>query len=209
MLTESGKAAQAGDPELPKFLNDKYEVNSWQVEGRKVFSIAPKQNKTNKQVLLLQSGAYVFSFVDSHWNLINVLITEFGCTVIAPDYPLAPTHTYLDAFKFIDPVYNKLISENDPNDIIVIGDSAGGGFALGLAQKLKQENTPQPSHLILISPWLDINFTNPEIAELENNDPTLSTEAMTMAAKSYTRGGDINSYMVAPMYGPLEGLVFS
>ena len=206
MLTESGKSYQTADPEPPKFLNDKYEVSSTQSEGKKVFIIAPKQNKTNKQVLFIHGGAYFFTFMEAHWTFIDALINEFGCTITAPDYPLGPTHTYLDAFKVVEPIYKKIISEHDPKNVILIGDSAGGGFALGLAEKMKQENIPQPSHIILSSPWMDIGSTNPDIAELEKTDPTLSIEGMQIAAKAYTRGGDINSYMVAPMYGPLEGL---
>ena len=205
-VTESGKPAQTGDPEPPEYLYDKYEVSSWQIEGKKVFSFAPIQNKTNKQVFFLHGGAYIYSFFDFHWNLIDVLINEFGCTVTAPDYPLAPNYTYFDAFKFVEPIYKKIVSEHDPKDVILLGDSAGGGFTLGLAQKLKQENIPQPSHIILFSPWLDIGSTNPEIPELIKVDPISTLEGMQMAAKSYTRGGDIKSYMVAPMYGPLEGL---
>jgi len=55
----------------------------------------------------------------------------------------------------------------EPDDLIMMGDSAGGGFALALAQKLKNESIDQPAQIILLSPWLDITLTNPDIKEID------------------------------------------
>lgn len=182
------------------------DVNSWQVQGRNVFSLAPKQDKSKKYILFLHGGGYVTNFMSFHWGFFETLANETKCTIIAPDYPLAPEHTYVDAFNFIDPVYRKLISEVDPSDIIIMGDSAGGGFSLALAQKLKEDGLPQPSQIVLLSPWLDISSTDPESRQIEKDDVMLTVDLGLLCAEAYTKGGDINSTLVCPINGSLEDL---
>lgn len=192
--------------EPPEDTLKNLDVTSWKVERRNVFKLEPKQNKTNKHVLFLHGGAYVSSIMKFHWPFFEILINETKHTFIVPDYPLAPDHTYQDSFRFIDPIYRKLISEVDPKDIVIMGDSAGGGFALGLAQKIKNDGLPQPSQIILLSPWLDITASNPEMKDIEKDDAILTVDILQQCAESYTKGGDINSYLVRPINGPLEGL---
>jgi acetyl esterase/lipase len=55
-----------------------------------------------------------------------------------------------------------MISEVKPEDVVFMGDSAGGGISLALAQLLKEKNLSQPGNIILISPALDLSFTNPD-----------------------------------------------
>jgi acetyl esterase/lipase len=61
-------------------------------------------------------------------------------TIIAPDYPLAPKFTYKDSFEMVIPIYKELVSKVGGGNIILMDDSSGGGFALALAQKLREEN---------------------------------------------------------------------
>lgn len=70
-------------------------------------------------------------------------------------------------------VCKQLISTINPAELIFMGDSAGGGFALALAQKIRDENDPQPGQIILLSPWLDITLTNPNINDIDGIDPFL------------------------------------
>jgi len=106
----------------------------------------------------------------------------------------------------MDKVYKKLISKVDPKHIIFIGISAGGGFALGFAQKLKYDGLPQPAQIILDSPWLDITCNNSEMRDLEKYDTVLDVDLLKIAGKYYTKGGDTDSYMVCPVNGPIENL---
>lgn len=202
----TGKDAKGEQPEPSDNILKKFDVTSWQVEGRNVYQIKPKQTETNKCILFLHGGAYVSNNTAYHWNMIEALTECTNCLVIAPDYPLAPLQTYIDSFRFIDPIYKKLVSEVGASNIILMGGSAGGGFALGLAQKLLYDGLPQPSQIILLSPWLDATCSNPEMEDLDPYDPLLTPESLRLAAEAYTRGGDINSHLVCPVNGPIEGL---
>lgn len=193
-------------PDLPKSITTNLDVTTFEVEGRKVYSIAPKNNKTKKVVLYMHGNVYLFNVLKQHLTMVEAIVSQNNCTVMVLDFPLTPIHTYKDSYKVAEPLYKKIISENDPKDVILMGDSAGGGFCLGLAQKMKHDGVPQPSHIIMLSPWLDTTLSDPRLPELSKRDPVADLEGVRMAAESYTRDGDIRDYRVCPMYGDLEGL---
>ena len=106
----------------------------------------------------------------------------------------------------IIPIYKQIISDVKLEDIVIMGDSAGGGMSLALAELLKEKNLPQPGNIILISPALDMSLSNPEIHEVEKLDPMLAVPALIDIGKWY--GGEKGSkhYLVSPIYGNFEGL---
>lgn len=193
-------------PEPPARITRKLSVTKYQVLGRNVFTLRPENPGSLTHILYLHGGAYVQGFVRFHWSFLAYLIQETRCTVTAPDYPLAPDFTCQDSFAMVLQLYRQLLLTVRPENLIIMGDSAGGGFALGLAQVLRDESLPQPGQLILLSPWLDITLTNPEIALIAPGDPFLEQESLRKAGKLYA--GDIppDHPMLSPINGPLAGL---
>src|SRR5687767_237585 len=135
--------------EPPKEINKVCHVEKRQVKGRNVFTLTPKGKKSNIQILYLHGGAYVQNFVKQHWKFLSMLVEQTHCTIIAPDYPLAPKHTYLEAFEMVIPLYKEIILQADSAHTILMGDSAGGGFALALAQRMNRDAVAQPAKIIL------------------------------------------------------------
>ncbi len=158
-------------PEPPRKILEFCHVHTHQINGSNVFTLTPKQKGSNKHILYLHGGAYVGGFVKVHWNFLAYLLQHLQCSITAPDYPLAPKYTYKEAFEVVATTYKSLLESVHPDNLILMGDSAGGGFALALAQKMRNETVPTPSQLILLSPWLDITLTNPEIAKIDPADP--------------------------------------
>ena len=175
--------------------------------GRKVFILTPKNTqKTNKVILYLHGGSYVAETSNEHWNFLEKLVNDTGATIIIPDYPLTPKYTYKDVFTMITPLYKEIIEEVDINNLILIGDSAGGGMALALAEKIGEENIQMPSKTILISPWLDVRLENPEIDEVQKEDKELNKESLKIAGVAYAGEDGIDSYLVNPIDGNLSKL---
>lgn len=201
-----GKKPKSDHEEPPKGILKNLDVTSWKVDGRNVFSLAPKDNKTKKSILYLHGGGYVLNIMKPHWDFFEAFINETNCTIIVPDYPLAPELTYKDSFKFIDELYRKVASDVSPSDLVLMGDSAGAGFSLALAQKLREDKLPQPSQIVLISPWLDMTGKDPEMKEIEKDDALLTVDSLNLFADSYTKGEDKNHYLVSPINGSLDGL---
>lgn len=192
-------------PEPPKEAGKICKIEKKQVDGRNVFTLSPKAGRSDKHILYLHGGAYVQNFVSQHWKFLTLLVEQTHCTITAPDYPLAPKHTYLDAFKMVIPVYKEMIS-NLKSTIILMGDSAGGGFALALAQKMSLEKIAQPTQIILLSPWLDLTLQNPEIKNIDLRDPFLGITGLLKVARIYAGNSRTDNFMLSPINGPLDQL---
>lgn len=201
-----GDFSDSDCPEPPVMITKDLTVETAVVGGRKVFTIRKPGSASEKTVLFLHGGAYVQNISARHWELVGQLIRQTGCTFIVPDYPLAPEFSYVDAFNMVEPHYMRFYGNCEPNNVIFMGDSAGGGFALALAQKMKMEKVALPSQLILISPWLDFTLQNPEIPSVESNDLILETKSLLAATRSYAGETDGSHYQLSPINGPLEGL---
>lgn len=106
----------------------------------------------------------------------------------------------------VEPIYKDLIETVGNENLVLMGDSAGGGLSLGLAEKMNNEGVSQPSQIILISPWLDVSMSNPEIIKTDKNDPFLGIEGLATAGKSYAGSSDLSNYLVSPINGNIDGL---
>lgn len=175
--------------------------------GRNVFIITPKnKEKSNINILYFHGGSYVAEATQKHWEFFEQIVKDTGATVILPDYLLAPKYTYKDVFEMIEPLYKEIIENVDYNNLVIMGDSAGGGLGLALEEKVGEENLPMPSKTILISPWLDVRLTNPAIDEVQKNDKQLNKETLKLAGIAYAGRDGINSYLVNPINGDLSKL---
>src|SRR5699024_4300223 len=115
------------------------------------------------------------------WALISKLAYA-GAAVHVPLYGLAPQHTFTEAYAFLDAAYEELAGGADgAADLTIMGDSAGGGLALGFAQTLRDAGKPLPRGLTLIAPWLDVACRSPRIPEIEPHDPWLAKTGAVLA----------------------------
>ena len=175
--------------------------------GRKVFIITPKnEQKSEKVILYLHGGSYVAETSSNHWRFLEKLVKDTNATIILPDYPLTPKYTYKDVFTMITPLYKEIIEEVSTDNLILIGDSAGGGMSLALLEKLSSEKVEMPYKTILISPWLDVRLENPEIDKIQKYDKDLNKETLKIAGIAYAGEDGMNSYLVNPIDGDLSKL---
>ena len=175
--------------------------------GRKVFIITPKnEQKSEKVILYLHGGSYVAETSSNHWKFLEKLVKDTNATIILPDYPLTPKYTYKDVFTMITPLYKEIIEDVPTNNLILMGDSAGGGMGLALLERLSEENIEMPYKTILISPWLDVRLENPEIDNVQKYDKDLNKESLKIAGIAYAGKDGIDSYLVNPIDGDLSKL---
>lgn len=181
-------------------------IDTKEYMNRKVFTVNSKQTEASGKVIIyFHGGSYFAPMTDNHWNFIEDLVNDTGDTVIIPDYPLSPKYNYQDVFKMVVPLYKEILDKNDTKNIIMMGDSAGGGLAIALDEKLEEESIEQPIKTVLISPWLDVSMSNEMIDEVQENDDILNKEKLKVAGVSYSLG-DINNYLVSPINGDLSKL---
>ena len=199
-------AERKDGPTPPPKLSQTHRISSRDVGGFPVYTVLPAGTDTpGRAVLYLHGGAYVSAITPWHWSLITRIADE-GFRVEVPLYGLAPEHTYLEAFPFLEQVYRELVAQVPAERTAFAGDSAGGGLALALAQTLPGAELPVPGRLVLISPWVDATLTNPGIAEVEPKDPWLATVGGLVCARAWARGDDLAEPRLSPVNGPMAGL---
>ena len=195
------------ETQKPKEIEDICEVSIRKYKERKVFIVTPKeQNQTKYTILYIHGGSYMAEVTKEHWEFIKNIAIDTNATIIVPDYPLAPKYTYKEVFEMMEPLYQELVEKVDSKDFIVIGDSAGGGLALALEEKLSQEGVSMPEKTILVSPWLDTRLNNPEIEEVQKRDKELSKIKLQLAGIAYAGKDGKDSYLVNPIDGDLSKL---
>jgi monoterpene epsilon-lactone hydrolase len=180
-------------------------VSSREVEGFSCHTIAPRGRRADRAAVYLHGGAYISEIATQHWALISRMV-DAGLRVEVPIYGLAPQHTYRDAYPFLTAVYRQLLDDVDASVVTVAGDSAGGGLALGFAQTLGASGLPQPRRLILISPWLDLTLSHPDLPAVEARDPWLNIAGTAEAGKAWAGGDDPTDPRLSPINGTLSGL---
>ena len=191
----------------PKSVSKNYNLKEYDYLHRQVFTIEPDiEESSGKVIMYLHGGSYVGELYKEHWNFFRDLIKDTGATIVVPDYPLTPQYRYTDVFGMVLPLYREIVKRVEKENFILMGDSAGGGIALALAEEAGKEGLNQPSKLILISPWLDVTMKNPKIDTVQKHDKMLNKKVLTVAGVAYAGGKDMDKYLVSPINGPWDKL---
>ena len=193
----------------PKQIIEECEIDTYIYKERNVFTITKKnaeESNNTKYIVYFHGGSYVAEATQNHWAFLEDIVKDTGYTVIMPDYPLTPKYHYQDVFNMVESLYKEIIEKVGSENVILMGDSAGGGLALGLYEKMAEETVELPIKTILISPWLDVRLENEKIQEIEKKDTILNKEALRLAGIAYAGTEGINSYLVNPIDGDVSTL---
>lgn len=196
-------------PDLPsKNFRRKFGVSEEQVDGYRVFTIAPKAGalKSDNHVLYLHGGGYVMDMSWGHWNFIGRLIEATGARVTAPIYPLAPEQTCEKLVPQMQSLFAQLAETHSAETMTIMGDSAGGGLSLAICHALRDSGEAQPSRLILLSPWLDVTASHPDQLEIEKHDPMISISGLKAFGELYAGDLDAKDPRVSPLFGAHDRL---
>lgn len=207
MDTESFDKAMAdktdkGTTEIPSDVKFPREVVQRTFENMQVFEV-PAENDTKPVVLYLHGGAYVHNFTSQHWKAMAEWAKTTGCGILAPNYPLLPLHTAAEAHPLMMRFYRELIKVIPANRILIMGDSAGGGFTLALAQQIRNDSLDLPRHLVLISPWVDVMGGDPTLQEHDN---WLTIDILQKYGTAWAAQMAVTDPIISPLYGNMEGL---
>ncbi len=192
----------------PREIENICELETKKFIGRNLFIVTHKEHKNpDKTILYCHGGSYVAEATKEHWQFIERMVEDTGYRVILPDYPLTPKYTYKDVFAMMVPLYKEITDNINPEDLILMGDSAGGGLSLALLERLSKDNKEMPGKTILISPWLDVRLTNPKIDEVQKRDKELNKETLKIAGIAYAgKEEETGNYLVSPIEGDLSKL---
>jgi len=141
-----------------------------------------------------------------HWRIVESILNEIQCAVTFINYPLTPENTCGDTINMAADTYAYLCCENCQK-MILMGDSAGGGLALALAQHIKaKDSMRKPSKIVLLSPWLDVSMDNDISVEQVSKELILDEETLKTIGKTYAGDLDTKNPLCSPLYGEMADI---
>ncbi len=155
-------------------------------------------------VLYLHGGGYLSGSPATHRALTTHLARRSDTTVVVADYRRAPEHPCPAALDDALAVYRRLLdNDHAPGRLALAGDSAGGGLALALLQRINNEGLPAPASAILISPWLDLSLR--QTPAWVPGEAMLNLHWLEKAAEAYA-GGQRDQAGASPLFGDCDNL---
>jgi acetyl esterase/lipase len=157
-------------------------------------------------MLYLHGGGYVVCSPRTH-RPITAFFARAGFRVFCPDYRMAPEHPFPAPVDDALSAYEGLLSRGAaPSQIVVAGDSAGGGLTLALLVALRDRKRPLPAAAALLSPWTDLALTGKSIRKNARRDAYLSPDGAVKTAQLYLHGADPQTPLASPLYADLHGM---
>lgn len=198
------KSRKIQDHRPPAKVTARLDIETREIAGWPVYEARPKGVEPTRRILYWHGGAFCFELTPFHWSLIAEMAERLGAHVSVPVYPLAPEHNFHDAYGFARAVWQDVLQQDD--EVIVMGDSAGGTMALVLSMMAAQEGWARAARLVLLSPAVDAMLTNPETRNVALIDPWLDIPGGREAFAQFAADLDFSDWRISPVYGDLAVL---
>ena len=158
-------------------------------------------------VLYFHGGVYVLEDAFQVADLASQVGRRTGAKAISVDYRLAPENPYPAAVNDALAAYEALLQNGTaPSDIVLAGESAGGGLAVATLVNARDHGLPLPAAAFAMSPYADLTLAGPTIETKREADPLLSRELLQPRVIDYTAGQDPALGLISPIFADLSGL---
>lgn len=167
--------------------------------------LIPKDETREGVILYLHGGGYCCGDLSYAKGFASILAAECGIRVFAAAYRLAPESPFPAALDDALVAYRFLLTRGYSNrQIVLCGESAGGGLIFSLCLKLRALGIPLPCGIVALSPWSDLTASGDSYEINKKNDPSLTKERLDFYASLYTT--DRTNPLVSPLFGALAGM---
>lgn len=171
--------------------------------------LQPQSAYTGRVVLQLHGGGYIGPMKNIYRRFaVKYSKLSFSADVLTVDYRVAPENPFPAALDDCVAAYRWLLEEKNykPGQIVVAGDSAGGGLALALVLYLKDHRLPLPGGVITMSPWTDVTLSGDSYETNYEIDPLFGNSKENMLYQcSYIGDADPGNPYLSPLFGDYHG----
>ena len=183
-------------------------AESGQLAGIDVDWLRPKGARADKILLYLHGGAYILGSRRTHRQLVSHMAREAGITAVLPEYRLAPEYPFPAGIDDAVAVYRALLESGySPQDIVISGDSAGGGLTMATLLSLRHAGDPLPAAAVLLSPFLDVTGSGESATTRADIDPWFNPEDLPVIARYYCPDEkEWRNPLVSPVFANVAGL---
>ncbi|WP_426492532.1 alpha/beta hydrolase [Hymenobacter sp. 102] len=178
------------------------------VEGMPAEWVRPAGVDTRRVILYLHGGGYVLGSLNTHRALVGTLAQRCGVVALAINYRKAPEYPFPAALEDALLAYRWLLAQGyRPEDIMVAGDSAGGGLALSLLVALRDGGEALPAAAIGLSPWTDLMLPSGLMRRVcQEESQVLEALEIRGWGPLYASTTALTHPLVSPVHARLHGL---
>jgi len=167
--------------------------------------ITPKTSPTDKVLLYLHGGGFVYRLTPPHLKIGGYLAQKMGAQTLMVDYRTGPENPFPAALDDCVTAYLWLREQGfSANNIVVAGDSAGGNLTLTMLMKLRDSGRALPAAAACLSPVADLTPKDDQHGKFK--DPLISPETAKFYHQSYLGNNDAHNPLISPVFGSFQGL---
>lgn len=169
--------------------------------------LTPPNVSSNMVILQLHGGGYIGKMR----NVYRDFACEYsgmqgGMKVLTIDYRVAPQHPFPAALEDAVAAYEWLLRIGYlGSEIIVAGDSAGGGLALALCAWLRDNGRELPAGMVLMSPWTDLTASGSSYDDNYEKDPLFgNTRESMIYSGEYPADNNPQNPYISPLFDTFD-----
>ena len=200
---------RAQDANAGKFMGHPpkgVEVEYVSIGGNNAAWIRPSAADKSKVLLHIHGGGYVTGSIASYLRMCILTAQTLKMNVLLPQYSLAPEHPFPAALDDVLKIYRYLLSDGyQPQDIIISGDSAGGGLCVASVIALRDQGEALPAAVICMSPWTDLTMQGQSYIANSKSESMLNADSLREWALAYTNEQNLNNPLVSPVFADFHG----
>jgi epsilon-lactone hydrolase len=167
--------------------------------------IAPNASEA-RVVLYTHGGCYISGGPVTVRECCARLSRAAEARVLSIDYRLAPEHPFPAALDDTLAAYRWLLASGyEAGNIVISGESAGGGLTIAALMKIRDEGLEPPAAGVPVSPWIDMTLSGETLTRNLGRD-IASTTPLAIGAELYVGKGDPRHPHASPLFGDLSNL---
>lgn len=175
--------------------------------GVPVHILTPKDvanvNK-EKALIHIHGGGYCLLSAASTRDISATLADLTGLRVYCVDYRLAPQHQFPQGLDDCMAAYVEICKQVDADNLVIVGESAGGGMAMAMTLRMHSEGLRPPAGIVAITPWVDLTLSGETYVTNDELDPVLDLEGLRKTVDAYVGNSTRNDPFVSPLFAELE-----
>jgi len=150
-------------------------------------------------IYYLHGGGFILGFSPLYFAMMGGIANASGATLVAPDYPLPPDHTAMETHGWMRAHFIETVETLKPKRVIIMGDSAGGNLAIGLADWMSTNGHKDADKLVLLAPWADLEMAGPD-EPLNPGEQLLVHDDLRDAGKRYAGELGVKDPLISPIF---------
>ena len=160
----------------------------------------PNPKWRDHRVLYFYGGGYIQGSPEEDLPVSAFISRHLGIEVVSPRYRLAPEHPYPAAHEDGLATYRAMLDVVSPDNLAVMGESAGGNLTLSTLLNARAESLPMPGACVMLSPWIDLTSSGDSLTANDGRDPTLTKDYVDQATHLYAGNTPFDDPAISPLF---------